>query len=281
MKNKSIFLSPFLLFLSLFLAGCASDSANRPALSPVSEKVHKVGFAGTVLEFDLTIPNSDTRGMAVQGYTYKLLIAGREFRGDKIATKSNVPAGEIWQRSLELRVNIGELDVFLRRSKHTGASVPYELSGQVHVVDQGGNRKLPFRVRGEITLLRKPEFAMENLRVENLTAAGAMVKFDLVVKNTNSFAATFRETSVDLSLEGQTFTQQKEVVVAPVAAGTTTKIAMILEPRFELLGQNARRILEKKQVTYALVGRATFTTPWGDKRIEFERGGSVRLVPLF
>ena len=266
--------------LALFCgSGCETDSSHRAALVPVVERVNILDFAGTTLDFDLTISNPSERPVAIQGYTYKFRIAGRDFKSDKVTAKAHLPAGEQWQHTLSVPVQLGSLDELFRRHPRTEATVPYELTGAVHLVDLSGNRRLPFQVTGEIALLRKPEFEMQNLRVENFTREKARVLFDLVIKNPNIFGSQFENASADLIMEGQTFAQQMEVAIPSLAPGQSASIPMSINARFDLLGDNARSIVQKKKVNYSLDGRAVFTTPWGKKKIEFSRSGVAQLVP--
>ncbi len=231
------------LLLAVFLSSCATDPAHRPTLDPVTEKIAVRDFAGTTIDFDLNVTNPSKRPVAVQGYVYKFLVAGRAFKEDRVATKSNVPAGEQWQRTLSLPVRLGELDGFLRRRQQQNATVRYELYGSVHLVDRSGNHRLPFRVTGEIALLRKPQFELENMRIENLSADGARILFDLTIKNSNVFTSRFEKASADLILEGQTFAQQLDVTIPSLGPGATARVPMLLNPRFANLGTNSRFIL--------------------------------------
>jgi hypothetical protein len=122
---------------------------------------------------------------------------------------------------------------------------------------------------------------MEKLHVENLTADGARITFDVIVSNPNAFPLQFSAASVDFILEGQTFAQQKTVVIPSLDPSQSVRQTLTVDARFSILGPNARYILEKRRVSYNLVGRGTFSTPWGDKRIDFQRGGFAELRPLF
>lgn len=271
----------FLALSACLLAGCASNPAKRPSLAPVQEQVALRDFAGTTLDFNLVIHNPSDRGFAVQGYTYEFHVAGRKFKNDRVATKSNVPAGEQWQRTLSMVLRQGELDAFLGRRRRGEASLPYELRGAVHMVDRSGNRKLPFQVRGEIRLLRKPQFSLETIRVNTLSDQRATLQMELVAENPNPFPLRFSNATLDLILDGQSFTQQKSIALTALEAGQTIRLPLTVEARLDLLGEPARRILQKRAVGYRLTGRAVFTTPWDEKKISFERGGIAELRPLF
>jgi LEA14-like dessication related protein len=140
---------------ALVLGGCSwiAPKFVTPQLSIVGIDVLKSDILEQRLNVRMRVQNPNARALAVQGLSYDIELAGKDFAHGVSANAFTVPA--LGEAEFDMKINtnmIGALAILLaRRDGHNADGVPYRISGKVQLAS-GLLRSVPFEQKGSFRL---------------------------------------------------------------------------------------------------------------------------------
>ena len=163
--KKLLFVSLFMLLMSLFLVSC--DDIKAPVINVTGHKVREITIKKIVVDFFVDVQNPNHVGADNVYLEYALDIKGQEII-DMKSIPFSVPANSTKKNVIPVELRYD--DVFKSTSKlidHVSAgnnTVPYGLSGAAVVNILGFDYRIPFEAEGELPLPETDEISNIILR---------------------------------------------------------------------------------------------------------------------
>ncbi len=139
----------------LALGGCSwiAPKFVTPQLSIVGIDVLKSDLLEQRLNVRMRVQNPNARALPVQGLSYDIELAGKDFAHGVSANAFTVPA--LGEAEFDMKINanmIGALGIlFGRRDGQNADAIPYRISGKVTLAS-GLMRNVPFEQKGTFRL---------------------------------------------------------------------------------------------------------------------------------
>lgn len=121
-----------------------------------------------------------------------------------------------------------------------------------------------------------PDLEVARVRVESDSLVQPPVMVALAVRNPNDYELATARFELQLLLDGIAVGQYDRDSVVPVPQGTVSTMALPLRPVTATASAHMRALaLRSGPHNFAVEGRATFTTPFGRRRVRFAQEGSM------
>lgn len=121
-----------------------------------------------------------------------------------------------------------------------------------------------------------PDLEVARVRVESDSLVQPPVMVALAVRNPNDYELATARLELQLLLDGIAVGQYDRDSVVPMPQGTVSTMALPLRAVTATASAHMRAVaLESGTHDFAVEGRATFTTPFGQRRVRFAHEGSM------
>jgi LEA14-like dessication related protein len=265
--------------LALAFAGCATteNGARKPQVNLGSGRVTQIDFAGVDLRFDLVVKNPSDRYVRLDAYRWDFLVGGKKLASGRNRESQAVDSSSDLVVPIEVSVKNGAVFAALRND-HPKKPPTYEL--RLVALFAGGMMTLPqdFEKRGELPILYKPVVTLQNFRVVKQTADAATVRFDALLENHNNFPVHLDRTTANLHLAGRPVAQEFQTKPRDIPAHGSTVADYELDLDLAVLGETVVNALRQNEVSYQFDGTTAFSTPWGQKSLNFIQSGRLRIT---
>jgi LEA14-like dessication related protein len=264
--------------LAMALGGCATteSGARKPQVNLSSGRVTQIDFAGVDLRFDLVVKNPSERYVRLDAYRWDFLVGGKKLASGRSRESQAVDSSSDLVVPIEVSVKNGAVFSSIRNDRPKKLPT-YEL--RLVALFAGGFMTLPqdFEKRGELPILYKPMVTLQNFRVVKQTADAATIRFDALLENLNNFPVHLDKTTANLHLAGRPVAQEFQTKPRDIPAHSRTVADYELDLDLVVLGETVINALRQNEVSYQFDGTTAFSTPWGQKSVNFIQSGRLRI----
>lgn len=274
----SILLPLLSSILCFFLVSCAStdDGGKRPESAKVPTEVSSIDFYGTELKFGWNFSNPFDHEIRLLSYVWELHVNGRRVDRSQSRQVRRIAPHSTYTLELPSAVRRANLEKTLKVNP-LPSELPYKLIGRVYV--GAGMRTWAFDLEDEgvLKLLAPLSFDIPHFQIKSMDRERARIDFEIAVHNPNTFPTRLSHFTADLILSGQTIAQGKEAPEQEIAPNDSVLIPLSLDLNFKHLGQVVARALEQDESAYTLYGKTEMSTPWGVKKVNYDRSGNLKI----
>jgi len=272
------------LVLPLAAGACGLLGAagiERPSVSLDSTRLQSISVRDVDLLLGFEIDNPNALGVRLEGFDYRLSVAGTPLAEGDRREELTVPAGGRSRADLPLSVAWDDLAA-IYRSVRSGGETGYRLdAGFTFEVPVLGPVRIPLTRQGDFPVVRLPRLSVRSVDVRRVTAGGAELALDLEIDNPNDFPFTLRELDYALELAGSRVLSTRDARAVSVARGGSEHWELPLSIDFGEAGRAVAQALSSGgRIDYRLTGTADLTAPveWlEDTRIPIDASGRVDL----
>jgi LEA14-like dessication related protein len=238
--------------------------------------VTQIDFAGVDMRFDFTVKNPTDRYVRLDAYRWELLALGKKLARGQSHGSEPVDSGGSLTVQIEVPVKNG--DVFNLTHTDRPTTLPdYEF--RLTALLTGGLMNLPrdFEKHGRLSVLYRPALTLQNFRVLKQTDATAVIHFEALLENQNSFAVHLDKMVANLHLAGRPVAQEIQGPSENIPANGRTVATFEFELDLAMLGSTVVNALRQPDVNYEFDGTTAFDTPWGRKSLNFAQSGRLQI----
>jgi len=272
------------LLLPLAAGACGllgAAGVERPSVSLDSTRLRSISLRDVDLLLGFEIDNPNALGIRLDGFDYRLSVAGTQLAEGDRREQLSIAAGGRSRADLPLSVAWDDLAA-IYRSVRSGAETGYRLdAGFTFEVPVLGPVRVPLSRQGDFPVVRLPRLSVRSLDVRRVTAGGAELALALEIDNPNDFPFTLRELDYALELAGSRVLSTRDAREVSVARGGTERWELPVSVDFGQTGRAVAQALSSGgRIDYRLTGSADLTAPveWlEDTRIPVDASGRVDL----
>ncbi|MDX1608882.1 MAG: LEA type 2 family protein [Halofilum sp. (in: g-proteobacteria)] len=258
------------LLLALLLAGCAAlrDGLNPqpPSASVAGARITGLGFDHAVVALDVRVQNPNAIAIRLTGFDYRLRVDGRPALSGERRQRLELGANETTRMEIPLRVDFGTIAGLLGGLAGRD-SIAWELDLGLEVeIPILGGRRVEASTDGTLPVPHRPELSLQSLRLQRLTADGALLALNLGVANPNGFALALDRLDWTLEVEGERWARGGSTAPLRVPANGEGTLRLTFELDLDSLGRGGYALLVGGDpLDYTL--RATLTATAADERL--------------
>ena len=255
------------------LPGCAllGDLAHAafepPKLDFVSWAPEALDAEGVTVALHYKVTNPNAHGFSLSRVTWALDLEGKPaLKGDMPAGLS-IPANGSAPLVVPVRVRWRDVPDVVQLVA-TRREVAFSVRGSAAVSTPVGDLEVPFSREGRLEIPRLPTFAIEGLRVRELSATGVALDLRLRIGNSNRFPLPVGALAYGLRLDGSEVASGRARPDAAVPAGGSATVTIPIHLSLAGAGAALQRLLVGGDVPVEVRGSADF----GGLELPFEAG---------
>lgn len=258
------------LLLPLLLAGCAALrdglSPQPPSASVAGVRVTDLGFDHATIALDLRVENPNAIDIRLTGFDYRLRVDGRPALSGERRQRLELGANETTRVEIPLRLDFGTIAGVLGGLAGRD-SLAWELDLGLDVeIPLLGTRRVEAATGGTLPVPHRPELSLQSLRLQRLTADGALLALTLGITNPNGFALALDRLDWTLEVEGERWARGGGSAPLHVPANGEGALTLTFEVDLDTLGRSGTALLAGGDpLDYAL--RATVAATAADERL--------------
>lgn len=182
-----------LLFLVIFLAGCAQISnvlkdtgIKTPKVESVKPHITDIDFDGIEITFDIYINNPYPVPIKSPHFKYAVDIEKKEFVKSDNPVEMSLPASGTG--TLQVPVKMGYMNMYnLYKNLKDKNEASYTLHGNIIIAVMGYDFNIPVTKSGTIPILKIPAFSDIKYDIGQVSKSGAKISATAQIKNPNIF----------------------------------------------------------------------------------------------
>ena len=263
--------------LVLSLPGCsllrslAAGGFKEPSLDYVSWSAQSLDAEGVTLALQYRLTNPNERGFKLSRAAWALELEGKPATTGEMPLGLTVPAKGSTMVELPVRLRWRDLPDLVTLLA-TRRDVGFKVTGTAALSSMVGDLSIPFSRSGRVDLPRMPSFAVQGIRMRELSLTSLAFDLDLQVKNGNAFPLPVGALAYGLRLGGAPLAAGGERPLAAVPAGGTATVKIPVRLSLAAAGDAIRRLANGSAVPVEVEGSAGF----GDLAFPFEAEGEAR-----
>ncbi|HSN92526.1 MAG TPA: LEA type 2 family protein [Anaeromyxobacteraceae bacterium] len=237
------------------LAQVAKAALQPPHLTFESATVEALDLEGATVAFRWRVENPNGFGLDLARLGYRIDIENRRVVDGELPSGLKIPANGAAPLAFPLRVRWADVAGFAaivsRRDE-----IAYRLSGTVGLRSPVGVLDVPLSHEGRLPLPKLPGFSLDGISIRSASLSEIALDVKLKVSNPNRFPVPAGSLDYALEVGGSAVARADGKALSPVAAGSSTVVAIPV--RLSLLGAGmaASQIAAGNPVDVALTGNA-------------------------
>ena len=276
--------------LVLFAAGCPKGSGGLGQVGKALKqflpkvrfdrvKLRNINFKKADLTFLFQVDNPAPLKVALSSFSYALSLEGSAlFEGDNANGVTLKPEATAPLR-FPMTLKWADLSQLLKDTKGKD-KLGFGLSGHMGFNTPVGEARLPYDAAGEVPALRRPRFALQDIKLTEFKPMEnrARVAINLGVTNLGGSAFSFKGFDYKLKLGGNRVASGVMDILGDVAANSTQRLSLPVDLSLTGVGAGILDAFANKGKVNAQLGAGLMVgTPFGDVPLSIDKTGRVAI----